>query len=515
MFGFLKEKIKNAISKLKKTVEDSPDVNGSDIKEKPEQKSEHKIEHKPEHKIEPKSNSKSEKSETKKDTKKEHEKKLKITEKLKEETKEEIKKEIKLSKEPLVKEKKSKEHSKLKEEVEHEKPILNTSPKKKSFFSKIAQTFTGKKDDVKLKDDVKSKTEKIETKTSEINLPETKTLEIKKEIPIKDEKLNKQTVGEKKAEEKAEDAIENIPKEKKGFFEKLSEAVTTKSLSDEKFEEIFWELEIGLMESNVAMEVIEKIKSDLKKELVNTKLKIGKTEEVIISTLKKSIEELFEIDNIDIFKAIQSRKEESKNGQKNPYVICFFGVNGSGKTTTIAKIASKLKKENISCVIAAADTFRAAAIHQLEEHASRIDVKLIKHDYGADPAAVAYDAVEHAKAKGKEVVLIDTAGRQHSNANLIDEMKKIIRVVKPDLKVFVGDSLTGNDVVEQATSFDLAVGIDAIILTKTDVDEKGGAAISISYVTKKPIIFIGLGQSYEDLKPFDKNVVIKNLGLEV
>ena len=143
-----------------------------------------------------------------------------------------------------------------------------------------------------------------------------------------------------------------------------------------------------------------------------------------------------------------------------------------------------------------------------------MDVKVIKHDYGADPAAVAFDAIEHAKSKGKDVVLIDTAGRQHSNVNLVDEMKKIIRVANPDIKIFVGDSLTGNDVVEQSKSFDEAVGIDAIILTKADVDEKGGAALSVSYVTGKPIIYIGMGQEYDDLRPFDKDIIMQSLNLE-
>jgi fused signal recognition particle receptor len=188
-------------------------------------------------------------------------------------------------------------------------------------------------------------------------------------------------------------------------------------------------------------------------------------------------------------------------------------VNGSGKTTTIAKMVKLFQDNNMKCVIAASDTFRAAAIQQLEEHANRLKVKLIKHDYGADPAAVAYDAIEHAKAKDLDVVFIDTAGRLHSNTNLMDEMKKIIRVAKPDMKIFIGESITGNDCVEQAKQFNEAVGIDAIILSKADVDEKGGAAISVSYVTGKPIIYIGTGQEYNDLEKFDKKLVLGTLGM--
>ncbi|NQV08817.1 signal recognition particle-docking protein FtsY, partial [Candidatus Woesearchaeota archaeon] len=265
-----------------------------------------------------------------------------------------------------------------------------------------------------------------------------------------------------------------------------------------------WNFEIILMENNVAVEVVEKIKQDLREKLVESKVRVGKTEDIIISSLQKSIENLFDVEKIDLMKNIKEKK---------PYVICFVGVNGSGKTTTIAKMAQMLKDKNISSVIAAADTFRAAAIHQLEEHGKKLDVKVIKHDYGADPAAVAFDAISHAKSKKIDVVLIDTAGRQHSNTNLVDEMKKIIRVANPDLKIFVGDSLTGNDTVEQSREFDKAIGIDGVVLSKVDVDEKGGAALSISYVTGKPIIYIGVGQKYSDLKEFDEKIVIDSLGL--
>ena len=215
---------------------------------------------------------------------------------------------------------------------------------------------------------------------------------------------------------------------------------------------------------------------------------------------------MFETSTIDLI-------EEIKNKKEKPYIIAFFGINGSGKTTSIAKLANMLKEEKISCVLAASDTFRAASIEQLQQHADKLGIKMIKHDYGSDPAAVAFDAIKHAKAKSIDVVLIDTAGRMHSNTNLIDEMKKIIRVAKPDLKIFVGESITGNDCVEQAKTFNEAVGIDGIILAKADIDEKGGAAVSVSYVTKKPILFLGTGQKYGDLQVFNSEVVMKSLGL--
>ena len=168
----------------------------------------------------------------------------------------------------------------------------------------------------------------------------------------------------------------------------------------------------------------------------------------------------------------------------------------------------------MSSVIAASDTFRAAAIHQLDEHGEKLGIKVIKHDYGSDPAAVAFDARKYAEAKKIDVVLVDTAGRLHSNVNLMDEVKKIIRVVKPNLKVFVGESITGNDCVEQSKKFNEVVGIDSIILTKADVDEKGGAAISISYITGKPIIYLGVGQGHDDLRIFDEKELVRSLGLD-
>ena len=228
--------------------------------------------------------------------------------------------------------------------------------------------------------------------------------------------------------------------------------------------------------------------------------------DIIINTLKEEIKET--IKHIDLIALIKEKLKEKK-----PCVVCFFGVNGSGKTTTIAKITHLLKKNNLSVVLAASDTFRAAAIDQLEEHAKKLGVKLIKHQYGADAAAVAFDAIKHAEAKGVDVVLIDTAGRMHSDVNLMDEMKKIVRVAKPDLKVFVGESIVGNDCVEQAKRFDQSVGIDAIILTKADVDEKGGAIVSVGKVVGKPIAFLGVGQNYDDLMKIDEKFIFDSIGI--
>jgi fused signal recognition particle receptor len=318
----------------------------------------------------------------------------------------------------------------------------------------------------------------------------------KKEEP-KEEELPEEPVEKKEIEEE--------PKEDSSIFSKLKDVVTKKAVSEDKFEELFFDLEVAMLENNVALEVIEKIKEDLKKELVDTKVLRGQIQEIIANTLSNSIAELFKVEPIDVIEEIKKSNE--------PYVIAFIGINGSGKTTTIGKFAKLCQNNGLKPVMAAADTFRAAAIQQLEEHAKRLDVKMIKHDYGSDPAAVGFDAIKFAKAKGYDVVLIDTAGRLHSNANLMDEMKKIIRVCTPNMKLFIGESITGNDCVEQATKFNEAVGIDGIILSKVDVDDKGGAAISVSYVTGKPILYIGTGQDYEDMKKFDKNIILDNLGI--
>ena len=319
---------------------------------------------------------------------------------------------------------------------------------------------------------------------------------LKEKINSAVEKISKKTEEEIVIEEKVEE-------ESKGIIKKITEKVTTKKIPEKKFDEIFFDIELALLENNVALEVIEKIKEDLKNQLLELPTKRSETETLIKDTLKKSIKDLL-IDPPDIVKQIKNKK---------PFTICFVGVNGAGKTTTLVKFAKLLQNNKLSCVFAASDTFRAASIEQLEQQASKLDVKVIKHDYGSDPAAVAFDAVNYAKSKKIDTVLIDTSGRLHSNTDLMDELKKITRVANPDLTIFIGEAITGNDCIEQASKFNEMIGIDAIILSKQDIDEKGGASISVSYITKRPILYLGCGQGLDDLEKFDANKILEQLGL--
>jgi len=282
---------------------------------------------------------------------------------------------------------------------------------------------------------------------------------------------------------------------------------THKTISGKDIDDVLFELELALLEGDVAMEVAEQIIKSVKEDLVGRKIKRrSDVAEFTREALKKAISDILVVGGPNLKELVQQAK---KTGE--PLKVMFVGVNGTGKTTTISKIADHYVKEGYTPVIAASDTFRAGAIEQISYHAEKVGVKIIRHQKGADPAAVAYDAVEHARAKKKELVLIDTAGRMQTNVNLMDEMKKIQRVVKPDLAIFVGDALTGNDAVEQARKFDDAVGVDGIILTKADADAKGGAALSIGHVINKPILFLGVGQGYGDIMEFHPDWMVEQV----
>jgi fused signal recognition particle receptor len=290
-------------------------------------------------------------------------------------------------------------------------------------------------------------------------------------------------------------------------FSSAARSLGEKELKEKDIEEVLFQLEIALLESDVATEVIDSIKSDLKEKLIGTKVNKNEIEKFVKDSLIESISSLFDsVGKIDLLSNISSKKESTE-----PYIILFVGINGTGKTTTLAKIAHLLQKSKISVVVAAADTFRAGAIEQLKEHTNRLNLKLVAQNYGSDPAAVARDAVLYAKSHKIDCVLVDTAGRMQTSKNLMDQIEKITNVVKPDFKIFVGDSLAGNDTVNQAKEFHEHTKFNAAILTKSDADARGGAALSIVKVTSTPIIYVGVGQEYEDLKTFDKELFLETI----
>jgi fused signal recognition particle receptor len=286
----------------------------------------------------------------------------------------------------------------------------------------------------------------------------------------------------------------------KSGFKGLVTKVTTVELNSENLEPILSDFKINLAENDVAFPVADRICEELEKRLTGAKVKrLDDRKKIVEEDLRQVLLEVMLTNNkIDLLERITEKRQKSE-----PYVVLFVGINGTGKTTTIAKVAQFLGNNGFSVVLAGSDTYRAGSIEQLEEHAQRLSLRLIKHSYGADPAAVAYDAISHAKAHGINVVLIDTAGRMQTNQNLMNELAKIKRVVKPDLTVLTLDSLIGNDAVMQAEEFHKCIGIDATILTKVDADVKGGSALSVTYVTQKPILFIGVGQNYKDLELFN------------
>jgi len=313
-------------------------------------------------------------------------------------------------------------------------------------------------------------------------------------------------VEKKKPVEKEVEMEREVRKEvKKGIFKKVVEKVTKKVLekeiSEKDLSEVLENLGISLLEADVAFEVSEKIKDDLKKMLIGKQVKRGKVKDMIVKAFEESLLGILNIPNVNLNEIID----------KKPALLLFLGFNGSGKTTSLAKVGNYLKKNGYSCVFAAGDSFRAASIEQLEVHGKRLDIDVIKHKYGADSAAVIFDAKKHAEAKGIDVVLADTAGRPHTDRNLMDELSKVCRVNKPDLKILVIDSLVGNDAVPQAKMFNDAVGIDAVMFTKIDVNEKGGCILSVSYILKKPILFLGTGQEYASLKTFKPEEFIENI----
>ena len=419
----------------------------------------------------------------------------KFEDKLEEELQAELKKEEKKTlPEPQPE---SKVEEKIEKPVEKPELTKKTIEKTEKIEKLIIEEPEEKKPEAKPKESIDKKVDKLFKKSEK---PYRKLRRERREI----ERPKREKEVDKQIEKSIETELEHTLRARQSIEEVVkTDRKPSRGISEEKLDDLLWDLEVGLLESDVAYSVIESIKKDIKEEFKHISFERSKVSEVVEGVLKNAIAHVLKSNEMDF--------EDFIKKTEKPVVIMFVGVNGSGKTLSIGKIATMLKKMGYSCVMAAGDTFRAGAIEQLSIHADNVGVKIIKHGPGADPAAVAYDTIDHAKAKHKDVVLLDTAGRMQTNINLMDEMAKIKRVAKPDLIIFVGDALAGNDAVEQAKRFNEIVGIDGVILTKVDTDAKGGSALSVAYTIGKPLLFIGMGQGYEDQIPFDAQWMIDNI----
>ncbi|WP_405286631.1 signal recognition particle-docking protein FtsY [Methanobrevibacter sp.] len=415
------------------------------------------------------------------------------------------------------------------EEVIDESPAEEVKEEKKSHFWSRSKD---KEDEDEIIDEAEEETveetladdeaeeETVEEPSSEDEVEEAPAEEVKEEKKSRFWSRNKdkdeETSDEEEPEEEEEEKSHFWSRGKKSKDDVSADGEATggifsfvreKTIQEKHVDDILFELEMELLQGDVAMEVATEVVDGVKNNLVGKKIKRSNDiTELTYNALKDTVAEIIDIPGKSMTEMI-----EEKKAQGEPLVVMFVGINGTGKTTTIGKLANYYLKKGYTPVIAASDTFRAGAIEQVTYHADNVGVKIIKHQKGSDPAAVAYDAVEHAKAQGKELVLIDTAGRMQTNTNLMDEMKKIKRVSKPDLVIFVGDALTGNDATEQAKKFNEAIDIDGVILTKADADSKGGASLSIGYVIQKPIMFLGVGQGYDDIKEYDAEWMLNQL----
>lgn len=294
----------------------------------------------------------------------------------------------------------------------------------------------------------------------------------------------------------------------RGVFSSIKKTFTTRTIDERVIDEIFSQFEIELIESDLSLDVIEDVKERLKGKILGEKVEKKKMGEFMEGAIREVLEEILIEPEKPLEVLIETKRKDVK---KQPFVIIFLGINGTGKTTTIAKVGKLLEEKGFRVLLAAADTYRAGAIEQLEVHARRVGLKVISQRYGADAAAVARDAIEHAKSNNYDVVLVDTAGRMQTNKNLLEELAKIVRVSKSDMNIFVGDALSGNDILNQARMFMEKPGFEASILTKVDADVKGGSIINVAWASRKPIFYLGTGQSYDDLIPFSKKWVIERI----
>jgi len=364
-----------------------------------------------------------------------------------------------------------------------------------------------KKEEKEVEPELAAKEEPVEETVQEVKVESPKT------EPVHEEEAE---IEIEEPEEKKVDApikkVQEEPKHKKEDVIKLSLTTKIKSaflgtikLSEPEINNFLEILKVSMLESDVSYSTTEEFIDDLQSKLKEKQINSKKIREEITSTVRASLfSVLYKGDAVSIDDFLVKRRES----KELPVKVLFLGPNGAGKTTTIAKIAHRFKSRGSSVVLSASDTFRAAAIEQIEHHAKKIGVPVIKSTYGADPASIAFDAIAYAKAHNADIVLIDSAGRQETNKSLINEVQKIVRVSKPDITVFVGESTSGNQIAEQIKEFHKFVKIDGIILTKLDCDAKGGGALSISHTTGIPILFFGVGEGYDAIIPYNPNYIV-------
>ena len=347
---------------------------------------------------------------------------------------------------------------------------------------------------------------------------ETASAEKEEEKQQAEEVKKEETVSETAEEEKPKSEIREPLIEKAKKEEKMKLSLSTKlkgvfskevKLSTSDIDNFADELMLTLLQSDVSYETTDKFINSLKETLKSSTFESRSIRKGVSDCVKSELSKVLK-EGMPKEQLLNMVKGRLGAGMK-PVSIMFLGPNGTGKTTTMAKIAYMFKKNGISSVFSASDTFRAAAIEQTSFHASKIGMPVIKGSYGADPASVAFDAIEYAKAHSSDTVLIDTAGRQETNKNLLNEIKKMERVAKPDITIYVGESTAGNRIAEQVAEFLKYIRIDGIVLTKLDCDAKGGNAISLSDVTGLPIFFFGTGEGYEELMEFNPSFIIDSL----
>lgn len=538
MFGFLKQKIADFGSKLKQTIS----------KEEEKENKEEKVIKTPKQSEKQKGQEK----ETKVETSKKEIVQAPKEQAPKVQAKKELAIETKTKEEPKVEEIKEEKVVTIKEETTPQPVQL---PKEQAPQTKKEGLLTklfgiGKKETPKTQAKKKTREEEAneleakmfaeieqEVKKEETKIKEPETIKQTLEVPIQTKKETIETESlkeieqeEQTFEEELEEEVEEVLEEPKTIErEEKARNIHITTLEEDKRElkanvglsgglkgllfggieinenqitDLLWELELSLIESDVEAEAANEIVKQIKQRLIGKKVSAKKIDEYLNEQIKEILTEMMNTEKINLLEETKTHK---------PLKILIIGPNGAGKTTSIAKLVNYFHKHKKTCIVAAADTFRAGAIDQLEIHAKQLGVRVIKQQYGADPAAVAFDAVKAAEAGKIDVVLIDSAGRQETNKNLMEELRKIERVAKPDLKIYVGEAYVGQTLLDQVEEFKTIVGIDGFILTKIDTDAKGGTAISLLYKMKKPILFVGTGQGYDDFKEFTPEFILERI----